>query len=125
MIKKVPFICNRCPKRGTCQFVGRYYYADYADNQAKTKLSESKKVLRISKQEFEYIDDVISPLIMDHRQSLHHIMASHPEIRVTERMVRNWLDQGYTFARSHFLPRKVRYSTKKDYQKRIIKSKLY
>lgn len=70
-----------------------------------------------------YLEDVISPLIMDHRQSLHHIMASHPEIRVTERTVRNWLDKGYTFARSYFLPRKVRYSTKKDYQKRIIKQK--
>ncbi len=123
IIKKAPFICNKCPKRGTCSFVGRYYYADYADNQARTKLSESRRVLRISKQEFEYINDVISPLIIDNRQSLHHIMVSHPEIRVTERTVRNWLDKGYTFAKSHFLPRKVRYSTKKDYQKRIIKPK--
>ena len=48
-------------------------------------------------------------------------MVSHPEINVTERTVRNWLDKGYTSAKSHFLPRKVRYSTKKDYQNRIIK----
>ena len=120
-IDKFPFICNKCHKRGTCQFEGRYYYADYADKLAKTKLSESRKVLHISKEEFEYINEIVSPLIIDNRQSLHHIMTSHPEITVTERTVRNWLDKGYTSAKSHFLPRKVRYSTKKDYQKRIIK----
>ena len=121
IINKFPFVCNKCPKRGFCQFEGKYYYADYADNQAKTKLSESRKILHISEQEFEYINGVISPLIIENRQSLHHIMVSHPEINVTERTVRNWLDKGYTSAKSHFLPRKVRYSTKKDYQKRIIK----
>ena len=122
-IHKFPFVCNKCIKRGACQFEGQYYYADYADNKARTKLVESRKILHISKEEFEYIDNVISPLIIENKQSLHHIMTSHPEIQVTERTVRNWLDKGYTSAKSHFLPRKVRYSNKKDYQKRIIKPK--
>lgn len=122
-ILKYPFVCNKCPKCGQCQFEGKYYYADYADNQAKEVLSKSRKVLHVLENEFDYVDTVITEPIVENKQSLHHVLASHPEIKISERTIRYWIEKGYTSVKSHYLPRKVRFPSKKDYQKRIIKPK--
>ena len=69
-----------------------------------------------------YNKEIIKFLI-ENKQSLSHILTSHPEIKVNERTIRNWIEKGYMSARIHNLPKKVRFNTKKDYQSRIIKPK--
>ena len=120
---KFPFVCNKCEKKGKCRFNGKIYDAEYADEKAKNKLSTSRSSLHISEDEFNFINDIVSPLLIEKKQSLSHILASHPEITVNERTIRNWIEKGYMSARIHNLPKKIRFNTKKDYQNRIIKPK--
>ena len=120
---KFPFVCNKCIKKGKCRFNGKIYDAEYADKKAKNKLSTSRSSLHICEDEFNYINNIVSPLLIENKQSLSHILTSHPEIKVNERTIRNWIEKGYMSARIHNLPKKVRFNTKKDYQSRIIKPK--
>lgn len=120
-VVRFPFICNKCPKRGGCAFPRRYYYADKAQAKYEKQLSESRKGIKISQDDFEQINDIISPLIKEKGQSLNHILTTHTEIDVSERTLRNWINYGYTDAKSIDLPRKVSFKPKKEYIHRITK----
>lgn len=121
-IVKFPFVCNKCDKRGRCRFEGRIYDAQYAEDKANDLLSSSRKGLHISEEEFSYINNIVSPLLIDNKQSLSHILSSHPEINVDERTIRYWLENGYMSAKSHNLPKKVRFKVKKNYKSRVTKT---
>lgn len=121
LIEKFPFVCNKCNKKGRCRYVGRVYEAQYAENKSKKLLSSCRTGLHISEDEFNYINDIVSPLLIENKQSLSHILSSHPEINVDERTIRYWIDNGYMTARGHNLPKKVRFKHKKTYRSRIIK----
>lgn len=118
---RFPFICNKCPKKGSCKLPHRYYYAEDAQTNYEKNLKETRTGLRIEKEEFEEIDSIISPLLKDNGQSLNHILISHPEIQVSERTIRNWINDGYTTAGNIDLPRKVSFKPKKEYIHRITK----
>lgn len=96
---------------------GKYYYADYGDNQAKEVLSKSRKVLHVLENEFDYVDTVITEPIVKNKLSLHHVLASYPEIKIFERTIRYWIEKGYTSVKSYYLPRKVRFPSKKTIRK--------
>ena len=78
---KFPFVCNKCIKKGKCRFNGKIYDAEYADKKAKNKLSTSRSSLHICEDEFNYINNIVSPLLIENKQSLSHILTSHPEIK--------------------------------------------
>ena len=120
-VDKFPFVCNKCPKKIGCRFEGRIYDAQYAEDKANNLLSSSRKGLHISEEEFTYINDIVSPLLIDNKQSLSHILSSPPEINVDERTIRYWIDNGYMTARNHNLPKKTRFKVKKGYKSRVIK----
>ena len=120
-ISKFPFICNKCEKKGKCRFSGRIYEAKYAHEKASNLLSSSRTGLHIAEEEFDYINNIISPLLIENKQSLSHILSSHPEINVDERTIRYWIDNGYMTARNHNLPKKTRFKVKKGYKSRVIK----
>lgn len=118
---RFPFICNKCPKKGGCAFPRRYYYANEAQLKYEKQLSDSRKGIKISQDDFEQINNIISPLIKDKGQSLNHILSTHTEIDVSERTLRNWINNGYTDAKNIDLPRKVSFKPKKEYIHRITK----
>lgn len=118
---RFPFICNKCSKKGGCAFPRRYYYANEAQLKYEKQLSDSRKGIKISQDDFEQINNIISPLIKDKGQSLNHILTTHTEIDVSERTLRNWINYGYTDAKNIDLPRKVSFKPKKDYIHRITK----
>lgn len=120
-IIRFPFICNKCPKKSRCIFPKRYYYANEAQIKYEKQLSNSRKGIKISQDDFKQINDIISPLIKDKRQSLNHILTTHTEIDVSERTLRNWINYGYTDAKNIDLPRKVAFKPKKEYIHRITK----
>ena len=120
-VVKFPFICNKCEKKQYCRFEHRYYYAQDAQNKANKSLRESRTGIKISQDEFQEINDIISPLIRDKGQSLNHILSTHDEIHVSERTLRNWINKGYTDAKNIDLPRTVSFKPKKEYIHRITK----
>ena len=97
-VTRFPFICNKYPKRGFCSLPRRYYYADKAHEKYEKELRDSRKGIKIPKEDFKQINDIISPLIKDKGQSLNHILTTHTEIDVSERTLRNWINNGYTDA---------------------------
>ena len=121
-LKRFPFVCNKCEKKIHCRFKKVFYYAKYAQEVSNKKLHETRKGIRISQEEFEQINDIISPLITDKGQSLNHILTTHNEINVSERTIRNWINNGYTSAKNIDLPRKVAFKPSKNYVHRITKA---
>lgn len=120
-VTRFPFICNKCPKKANCVLPKRYYYANEAQEKYEKQLSDSRKGIKISQEDFEQINNIISPLIKDKGQSLNHILSSHDEIDVSERTLRNWINNGYTDAKNIDLPRKVSFKPKKEYIHKITK----
>ena len=115
-----PFVCNKCPKNINCNLDKYFYYADRAQEYATKRLIETRKGIRISEHDFHEIDNIISPLVLK-KQSLNHILTTHTEIDVTERTLRNWINNGYMQARNIDLPRKVSFKTNRNYVSRISK----
>jgi len=120
-LKRFPFVCNNCDKKITCRDKKYYYYASKAQDIADRSLHNTRKGIRVSQDDFNQINDIISPLIKEKRQSLNHILTAHPEIDVSERTLRNWINNGYTDAKNIDLPRKVSFKPSKDYIHRITK----
>lgn len=120
-IVRFPFVCNTCEKRSYCHLEHQYYYASNANEKAKKKLSETRKGIKISAEDFQQINAIISPLIIEKHQSLNHILTQHKEIDVSERTLRNWINKGYTKAKNIDMPRVVRFKVNKEYAHRISK----
>lgn len=120
-LKRFPFVCNNCDKKASCREKHLYYYANYAHELSTKKLHDSRKGIRISQEDFEQINEIISPLITNNGQSLNHILTTHTEIDVSERTLRNWINNGYTDAKNIDLPRKVSFKPSKEYIHRITK----
>ena len=120
-LKRFPFVCNNCNKKTYCRDKHLYYYANYANEIANKRLHDSRKGIRISQEEFNQINNIISPLIIDKGQSLNHILSAHKEIKVSERTLRNWINKGFTDAKNINLPRKVSFKPSKEYIHRITK----
>ena len=118
---RFPFICNKCSNKIGCILPKRYYYADKAQERYEKELRDSRKGIKISKEDFKQINNIISPLIKDKGQSLNHILSTHTEINVSERTLRNWINNGYTDAKNIDLPRKVSFKPKKEYAHKITK----
>lgn len=118
---RFPFICNKCSNKIGCILPKRYYFADKAQERYEKELRDSRKGIKISKEDFKQINNIISPLIKDKGQSLNHILSTHTEINVSERTLRNWINNGYTDAKNIDLPRKVSFKPKKEYAHKITK----
>lgn len=116
-----PFCCNSCGKRTHCNSDKFYYEADKAEILATKRRTESRKGIRISKEDFSYVNDVISGLISK-GQSIEHILTNHKEINVSAVTIRQWINAGYMNVRNIDLPRTVRFKVKKQYISRVIKN---
>ena len=120
-VARFPFVCNKCEKNTRCRFEKRFYYATKADNKASEIRSITRQGIRIDEDDFKQIDAIISPLIAEKHQSLNHILSTHDEIDVSERTLRNWINNGYTQAKTIDMPRVVRFKVNKEYTHRISK----
>lgn len=118
---RFPFICNKCEKKSTSSYPRRYYYANDAQEKAERSLTEPRSGIKISKENFNQINEIISPLVEEQGQSLNHILTAHKEIDISERTLRNWINNGYTDAKNIELPRTVSFKPKKEYIHRITK----
>lgn len=121
-LQKFPFTCNGCKNKNGCKSSYTIYYtANHAQNMATKKLKETRMGIRISQEDFERINQIVSPLVKDKKQSLRHILTTHTEIDVDERTLRNWINKGYMDAKPIDLPRQVSFKPKKEYIHRITK----
>lgn len=112
---KPPYCCNGCGKRYSgCPLEKRLYIASDAHNKYLKSLSESRTGLSFSEDEILYLDGLISPLIKQ-GQSPHHICETNKDsIMISERTIYRLIDSCLISARNIDLPRKVRFSARKN-----------
>lgn len=112
---KPPYCCNGCGKRHSeCSLEKRLYIAKSAHDEYLKTLSESRTGIAFSEDEISYIDSLVSPLIKK-GQSPHHICVTNKDsIMLSERTLYRLIDSCLISARNIDLPRKVRFSVRKN-----------
>lgn len=114
-IKRPPYVCNGCEERKKCRKIKYYYSAKIANEEYKEKLVSSREGINLSKSEVYELDQLITPLLMEKKQTISHIYANHPdEISFSRTSMYKYIDLGIFRARNIDLPRKVRYKKRKN-----------
>ena len=119
--EKAPYVCDGCTEKNkkTCKFHKYYYLAEKADAKSKETRSESREGIRISQEELQTLDEIISPFILQ-GQPLSHICNVHRDkIGVCERSIYNYIDAGELSICNLDLRRKVKYRKRKKKQTEI------
>lgn len=115
-LDRAPFVCNACSRKSACRLQKAYYRAVKAHNEYRCVLVESRKGLNISEEELLRLDEIISPLILQ-GQSPYMILATHPEIKLSEKTIYNYIECGAFSVKNIDLPRKVSYKIRKSDEK--------
>ena len=119
--EKAPYVCDACTekKKKACRYNKYYYLAEKADAKAKGTRSESREGIRLTQEELQTLDEILSPLILQ-GQPLSHICKVHKEdIPVSERSIYNYIDSGELTICNLDLRRKVRYRKRRKHQTEI------
>lgn len=111
---KPPYVCNGCSKRYSCSLEKRLYVATDAQKEYQLVLSEARSGISLSESEIRHLDEIVTPLIRK-KQSPHHICVTNQDsIMVSERTLYRLIDSRIISAMNIDLPRKVRYSARKQ-----------
>lgn len=113
---KAPYVCDACKEKTkkACKYDKYYYLAEKADAKAKAKRSESRAGIRLSQEEIQMVDEIISPLILQ-GQPLSHICSIYKgKLPISERSVYNYVNAGELTIRNVDLRRKVRYKKRRN-----------
>ena len=118
---KAPFVCSTCSEKNKkkCIYDKYYYIAEKADAIAKGTRSEAREGIRLSQEELQTLDELLTPLIRQ-GQPLSHICSTHSDvIKVSERSIYNYIDAGELTACNMDLRRKVKYRRRRKKQTEI------
>lgn len=116
LLNHFPFVCNRCDNKQKCNREKRYYDCIKAENRSLKNRIGTRKKKRLSKDNIDLIDSIVSPLIFK-GQSLHHIYVSNDVLKniCCERTIRRLVYDRYLDAKAHDLPRYSRFKHKSRY----------
>ena len=105
---KYPFVCNNCENKKKCNREKRFYDCINAENRSLKNRIGTRKNKRISKDNIEILNSIISPLVFK-GQSLHHIYETNEKLKkiCCERTIRRLLYDRYFDAKPFDL---IRYS---------------
>lgn len=88
-----PGACNGCSSNKTCHFDKYYYRADSAYLEYRDDLVNCRAGVNATREEISNLGNLIKPLL-DKGQSLYAIKQGHPEIKVTEQTLYNYIENG-------------------------------
>lgn len=105
---KYPFVCNNCENKNKCNREKRFYDCINAENRSLKNRIGTRKNKRVSKDNIEILNSIISPLVFK-GQSLHHIYETNEKLKeiCCERTIRRLLYDRYFDAKPSDL---IRYS---------------
>lgn len=126
LLKKSPYVCNGCSKRGHCRLVKFYYDARISNNDYLDTLSNSRMGIRISKERENEIENVIYDLIVNKQQSINEIYMNHPDLLdFSKPTFYSYVNQGVFHLKNLDLRRKVVYKPRvKENKKKRIETKI-
>lgn len=116
-LKKYPYVCNNCHLKGTCRNDKHYYDCSKAETMSLNNRVSTRKRKLISQEKIQIINKIVTPLIKDKGQSLHHVYVTNPLLHdiCSERTIRRLIYDRYLDVKSHDLPRFVRFEHKQQY----------
>lgn len=112
---KAPFTCDACSEKNKkkCKYNKYYYLAEKAEAKARTTRSKAREGIRLSQEELQTLDEILSPLLLQ-GQPLSHICNTHAEeIKVSERSIYNYIEAGELTVCNLDLRRRVRYKKRR------------
>ena len=109
-LKKFPWVCNGCSKRGFCTSPKSYYSPAKAQNDYKLTLSDSRIGIYMSVENFNLINTTISDGISK-GQSVEHILHSN-NLGISTKSAYIYLNRGYFNAKPIDTHRMVRLNIK-------------
>ena len=113
-LSKPPYVCNGCSSRMYCTLEKQFYSAKYAQETYRKVLSETRIGISLSEAEIQHLDEIVTPLLKK-QQSPHNICVHNKDsIMVSERTLYRLIDARVLSARNLDLPRKVRFSARKN-----------
>lgn len=113
---KAPYVCNGCRKIFNCYKAKQMYDAAIADREYRHTLSLQRANLRITKEQVDAINEIVSPLMVHKHHSVNHVYVSHPEqLPFSKSTFYRYIDMGLLDVRNIDLQRKVRLRVKKEY----------
>ena len=85
--------CNNCSKLKICNLDKYFYFADKAQEQYKYTLTDSRQGVNLNTSELIELAHIICPLIKK-GQSIYTILNNHPEIKLCEKTIYNYIEMG-------------------------------
>lgn len=114
-LKKPPYVCNACEARPHCTYQRFLYDAAIAHNEYKKTLSVERASIKLTKEEIDTINDVISPLMIQRNHSVNQVFIEHPEcLPISKSTFYRYIDLGLIHVKNIDLQRKLRYKVKKE-----------
>ena len=113
-LSKPPYVCNSCSSRDYCTLEKQFYSAQSAQDAYRKVLSETRTGISLSEAEVQQIDEIVTPLLKQ-KQSPHNICVNNKDsIMISERTLYRFIDSRVLSAMNLDLPRKVRFSARKN-----------
>lgn len=120
-----PGACNGCPDWSRCRFNKYQYSPEDAQSDYKETLADSRSGVNLTVQEAKTMADIIAPLLRQ-GQSPCQIIASHPELGISEKTLYNYIEGGVFHEIAGItvldlrrqVSRKIPKKKSKDYKKR-------
>ncbi len=86
-------VCNNCPNLKSCKLDKYFYIAQEAQNQYEYTLKDSRQGVNLNTSELYELAHIICPLIKK-GQSIYTILNNHPEIKLCEKTIYNYIEMG-------------------------------
>ena len=116
-LRSFPYVCNTCHLKASCYNDKRYYDCTKAEVMSLKNRVTTRKRKLLSQDQISCINQIVTPLIRDRGQSLHHVYVTNPRLNniCSERTIRRLIYDRYLDVKAHDLPRYVRFEHKSQY----------
>lgn len=96
---RFPYVCNGCGNKRICGLPRYLYRPGVADAKTKRLRSVSRQGITLSQEELVALNEVVSPLLKNNKQSVEVICSTNPDvIPVSPQTLRRYIDAGHTSA---------------------------
>ena len=113
-LKKPPYVCNGCGKKTHCLMPRQFYSSKYANDCYRETLVSSREGINQTPESIQKMNDLLTPLLKEKKQSIAHVYATHAEeIGCSRRTLYTYIDMGIFEVRNIDLRRRVRYKKRK------------
>lgn len=112
-------VCNGCEQEKKCKCVQYHYDPTKAFDDYKDELSDSRQGVNLTTSQAKKIGDIVKPLI-DQGQSLYAIVHNHPELKISEKTLYNYITMG-VFTQNGLIDLDLRLKT----SRKQLKTKIY